>query len=182
MNDDSPHQLPDDLKELERSLEELHPEALDDVSKGKLEAAILHAKPQAELDDNEPPQNDNKRLVIAFVSTLAIAAAFVVTFGLNLGNSANPVGAAASAVAMNDSPEAEAIAPRIPTEGTEISSESTLKKVIDEGIILTEASTRMRQVRTLYTDTVSWVDPQTEARFQLSFDREELFLIPIDAI
>ena len=184
MSDSSKYPIPDDLKELECFLDDLKPEALDSVSKGRLSTAIIHAKPEVAEDiaKNSSEQRLKKlelrQRIIAFAGGLAAAAAVAVMFLVG--------GGTAPQAKLADGVASELVEPlvsaRIPANAREISSESMLREVVDDGIILTEASTRMRQVRTLYKDTVSWTDPVSEARLELSFNREELFLIPIDAI
>ena len=184
MSDSSKYPIPDDLKELECFLEDLKPEALDSVSKGRLSTAIVHAKPEEHdsIVENSSEQKLEKLelrpRIIAFACGLAAAAAIAVMF--LVGGGTAPQAQMADGVASEPGEPLASV--RIPTNAREIFSESTLRDIVDDGIILTEASTRMRQVRTLYKDTVSWTDPVSEARLELSFNREELFLIPIDAI
>ncbi|MEM9026366.1 MAG: hypothetical protein AAGB06_05470 [Verrucomicrobiota bacterium] len=185
MSDPFEQSLPEDLKDLERSLSSLKPEGLDSVSKGRLSSAIIHADAELPAEEESATQNADDspsiRTRIAWGAWGSLAAAVSLAVGLNLGS--RPESSSQTAeVAVNDT-GAEVFSPsKIPADATALATQSELKQVVDEGIILTESSSRMRQVRTLYTDTVSWTDPVTEARLQMSYDREELFLIPIDAI
>ncbi|MGB0370590.1 MAG: hypothetical protein ACPGN3_04510 [Opitutales bacterium] len=187
MSEEFEHSLPDDLQELERSLASFKPEALDSVSKGRLSAAIIHAEAEPSEQPEEAPtkitDTPSIRTRVAWGAWGSLAAAIALAVGLNVG-SRNQVTTPETTFAHSPEPTStESISPaRIPSDATALATQSQLKEVIDDGIILTESSSRMRQVRTLYTDTVSWTDPDTEARLEMSYQREELFLIPIDAI
>lgn len=182
MSQPSEFDLPDDLKDLERELANLQPEALDPVAHGRLSSAILHAKSEPEDEDSETGEIETPathKKVVLFTSTLAAAAAAVlVLLGISLSDQQSAVSTPETSIAQapveNTSP--------VPANAAELATSSELVEIVDEGIILTETSQRMRQLRTIYTDTVSWVDPSTDARTRLSYQREELFLIPIDAI
>lgn len=185
MSDNHHQPLPEDLQDLERSLKGLNPEDLDPVSKGRLASAILHADSESPEESPRVPLETETRPTIGtrikWGAWGSIAAAVSLAIGLNLGERPDKLPLESALTKNRDTPENVSTA-QIPSDLSALETQSELKEVIDEGIILTESSRRMRQVRTLYTDTVSWVDPKTEARLEMSYLREELFLIPVDAI
>ena len=183
MSDHPEFDLPDDLLELERALENLQPERLDPVVHGRLSTAILYADADEEPpEDQEPPASSQNPKIVFLASTLAAAAAAIaIAFGISFSSNPQPVSVAETSAPWAE-PAAATSTSRIPANAADLATRSELVEIVDEGIISTETSTRMRQLRSVYTDTVSWVDHTTDARTQLSYQREELFLIPIDGI
>lgn len=183
MSTPSPDPLPEDLQELERTLTALKPEAMDSVSQARMTAAILHADATPEaLDETSAAHNFPIRQAI-WGSLTALAASIAIAFGLISNSAPLPAPSAAEVPApilVDNTPLSNPIG--VPEYATQVSAQSTLQNVVDEGIIQTESQRRMRQLRTFYLDTVSWTDPATESKLQLSYQREELFLIPVDAI
>lgn len=178
-----------ELSNFENELQAYSPRGLEAHQIDNLVQAIEQAEPEAARETREPG------LWTRIAALGGLAAAVVLGIALTDWNS-GPATPAVSASFMTDSfaagsqppieGEIDASGAR-PLEmellpGAQVDSESQLVDIVDEGIIILADNRQMRQLRSLFRDTITWYDPRSEATTQMIYPREETFLIPVTAL
>jgi hypothetical protein len=60
-----------------------------------------------------------------------------------------------------------------------VAAENVLYSATDEGLVTLEDGTRARRERLNYVDTITWVNPRTNASLKWSVPREEVRVVPV---
>jgi hypothetical protein len=151
--------MDDELEQLEAELKTLRPAAAPARLVAQIERHLAAA-----------PARTQRRVTPLFWlwTALPAAAALAVAIGVamhrEVGRSrpaTRPTGVAAQAVLKP------------------VAAENVLYSATDEGLVTLEDGTRARRERLNYVDTITWVNPRTNASLKWSVPREEVRLVPV---